>query len=419
MFKDNYRKLLSFTKGKKMASMPNILKRILLLICIDNSLSLAPIVIVPGIGGSQIEAKLNRDQSTYYWCYKQYPNWFTLWLSIEELFPIVEKCLAENIKTNYNDTTKTMENAKGVYTRVPDFGNTTAIEWLDPYIHFAGVYFFPFIDALTRTAGYVRGKSLRAAPYDFRYDPHNAGDYFENLHLLIEKTYYDNGNQSIMLISHSMGAPYSLYFLKRQTQEWKDKFIRAWITISGVFGGSVKAVLAYISGDSFGIPYFLDSPIKLREFQRSFSSLSFILPNSNFWNDNEVIVKTNDRSYTVKDYDTLFEDINYPIAQKILKLVPEVWSNEPPGVKIYCFYGNLVETPEVLYYKSGFAKDNYPNIYYGDGDGTVNLKSLEGCKLWQGKQKQQIIHRLFPMGEHNGILQNPHLIRSVIEALEQ
>nr|XP_047127171.1 phospholipase A2 group XV isoform X2 [Hydra vulgaris] len=341
-----------------MASMPKILKRILLLICIDNTLSLAPIVIVPGIGGSQIEAKLNRDQSTYYWCYKQYPNWFTLWLSIEELFPIVEKCLAENIKTNYNDTTKTMENAKGVYTRVPDFGNTTAIEWLDPYIHFAGVYFFPFIDALTRSAGYVRGKSLRAAPYDFRYDP-------------------------------------------------------------SVFGGSVKAVLAYISGDSFGIPYFLDSPIKLREFQRSFSSLSYILPNSNFWNDNEVIVKTNDRSYTVKDYDTLFEDINYPIAQKILKLVPEVWSNEPPGVKMYCFYGNLVETPEVLYYKSGFAKDNYPNIYYGDGDGTVNLKSLEGCRLWQGKQKQQIIHRMFPMGEHNGILQNPYLIRSVIEALEQ
>ena len=64
-----------------------------------------------------------------------------------------------------------MENSQGVYTRVPDFGNTSAIEWLDPNFHGPGVYFFPFVDALTRLAGYVRGKTIRAAPYDFRYDP--------------------------------------------------------------------------------------------------------------------------------------------------------------------------------------------------------------------------------------------------------
>ena len=64
-----------------------------------------------------------------------------------------------------------MVNSPGVFTKVPNFGNTSAIEWLDPATTLAGVYFYPLIDSLTRLMHYERGKDLRAAPYDFRYDP--------------------------------------------------------------------------------------------------------------------------------------------------------------------------------------------------------------------------------------------------------
>lgn len=64
-----------------------------------------------------------------------------------------------------------MENTQGVETRAPGFGNTSCIEWLDPSVHYPGVYFFPLVDSLTRLLHYERGKTLRAAPYDFRYDP--------------------------------------------------------------------------------------------------------------------------------------------------------------------------------------------------------------------------------------------------------
>ena len=37
-----------------------------------------------------------------------------------------------------------------------------------------------------------------------------------------------------MLLSHSMGSPFSLYFLHQQTQQWKDAFVKGWITISGI-----------------------------------------------------------------------------------------------------------------------------------------------------------------------------------------
>ena len=54
--------------------------------------------LVPGIGGSQIEAKLSKNASSHYWCYKKYENWFTVWLSIEELLPWSRDCWMDNLK---------------------------------------------------------------------------------------------------------------------------------------------------------------------------------------------------------------------------------------------------------------------------------------------------------------------------------
>ena len=61
------------------------------------------------------------------------------------------------------------------------------------------------------------------------------GDYYKRLKNLLEETFEMNGGKKIMLISHSMGAPCTLRFLHKQTQEWKDKYIVAWTTISGFF----------------------------------------------------------------------------------------------------------------------------------------------------------------------------------------
>lgn len=73
-------------------------------------------------------------------------------------------------------------------------------------------------------------------------------DYFIKLKSLVEDTYIENGNKSIMLIAHSMGGPMSLYFLNSQTQEWKDRYIKSLVTLSGAWGGSVKAVKVYAIG---------------------------------------------------------------------------------------------------------------------------------------------------------------------------
>ena len=115
-----------------------------------------------------------------------------------------------------------------------------------------------------------------------------ANEYFAKLKKLIETTFAENKNKRILLVSQSMGCPYSLLFLYRQTQEWKNKYIASWITISGPWGGAVKSLRAYISGDPFGVPPLLDSPVLMRAAQRTYTSLAFIRPAEGFWGPDEV-----------------------------------------------------------------------------------------------------------------------------------
>ena len=72
----------------------------------------------------------------------------------------------------YDNVTKTYSNVPGVQMRVPYFGNTTGIEYLDPATTYVAEYFGSFVHALVDT-GYERGTSIRAAPYDFRSAPGN------------------------------------------------------------------------------------------------------------------------------------------------------------------------------------------------------------------------------------------------------
>lgn len=63
-----------------------------------------------------------------------------------------------------------------------------------------------------------------------------------------------------------------------------------------------------------------------------------------------------------------------------------------------------------LYYKPGVTLDSYPQLILGDGDGTVNLRSLEGCLYWKTKQKQKIYHQTFAGVDHMEILRNQHVL---------
>jgi lysophospholipase-3 len=74
------------------------------------------------------------------------------------------------------------------------------------------------------------------------------GEYFMRLKALVEETYRINDNHPVIILAHSMGGPMSLHFLHIQSKTWKDQYIRALVTLSGAWGGSIKALKVYTVG---------------------------------------------------------------------------------------------------------------------------------------------------------------------------
>lgn len=84
--------------------------------------------------------------------------------------PFVIDCWVDNLRLEYDNVTRTTRNPNGVDIRVPGWGLSEPVEWLDPSHDKTGAYFNNIADSLVK-AGYVRNTSLRGAPYDFRKAP--------------------------------------------------------------------------------------------------------------------------------------------------------------------------------------------------------------------------------------------------------
>ena len=75
-------------------------------------------------------------------------------------------------RLKYDPTTGQYSNNDGVETRVPDFGGTSSIEYLDPSTKWFDTtnYFHAMVQHFV-DKGYTRGKDIVGAPYDWRFSP--------------------------------------------------------------------------------------------------------------------------------------------------------------------------------------------------------------------------------------------------------
>ena len=326
-------------------------------------------------------------------------------------------------------------NCMGVQIRAPGFGDTSSVEYLDPY-NYLIPYFHHFVKFFSNY-GYVKGVSLRAAPYDWRLTPGNdhsnhyrcnrlccslidileKNGYYDDVQKLVETMYKDNGNATVTMVAHSLGSPVTLYFLTNiVTQQWKDKYLKALVTLSGVWKGAVKGITAVVSGNPDGIPGI--KPLTARYLQRTSPSNYFLMPvpDRNVWSSTEAVVVTPEKNYTVYDYPTLFNDMQYPIGYTQYKVLPSLLTTfSPPNVDTYCFYGTNMSTPAVLSYKEGQFPDTFPSIVMGNGDGTVNDMSLRACSVWKQTQSHKVNLRSFSGVEHVDMVKNANVLQAVLE----
>lgn len=224
----------------------------------------------------------------------------------------------------------------------------------------------------------------------------------------MEDTYTLNNNEKAIIICHSLGCPNMLYFFNLQSQEWKDKYIKSMVSLAGPWGGSVKALKAFASGDNFGV--VVVRALTIRQDERTYPSLAYLLPSDRFWSNDEVLLQSSTRNYTVSDYKDFFQDMNYMTGYEMwLDVKNLIYNLTAPNIEIHCLHGVGIDTIHNLIYNKAFP-DSQPRIFYGDGDGTVNARSLKGCLRWQGQQYQGVYYKNFTNVDHMLIMSDFRII---------
>eukprot|EP01018_Ginkgo_biloba_P016551 Gb_35606 [translate_table: standard] len=385
--------------------------------------ALHPVVIVPGTGGSQLEARLTDEykaRSLFCRRWQSEKDWFRIWFDVSFIVPPLTECFAHRISLVYDPDADEYYNAPGVETRVPDFGTTKAMQYLDPGLKSATAYMSSLVNSIEEV-GYVDGKTLFGAPYDFRYGPGKESSsvgstYVQDLRKLVEEAYRSNGDKQVILVSHSLGGLWVLYFLNQQPLTWRHKYIKHFIPIAAPWGGTVQEMRTFASGYSLGIP--LVDPLAVREQQRTSESNIWLLPVPEVFG-NITLVITEQKNYTALDMTQFLKDIGFskgitPYKSRIRPLTKHL---VPPRVPVTIIFGTGIKTPESLVYGTrGF--DQQPEIIMGDGDGTVNLCSLSAVIAdWARTEGQQTKVVRVPQREHNDILSNQDSVKMIVDEI--
>lgn len=368
-----------------------------------------------GDGGNQLEARLDKEgvaqdplintpplvtslvfASNVMQTYDDCPlrrDWYRLWLDVWELARSL-KCWAENIQLHYDLESGQNRNSPGVETRVLGWGETSTVEYLDPSwtawaLKDVGNYFGVMISKMVDSWGFERGKTVRAAPYDFRFAPPSQISYFTRLKSLIEETREANSNTPVTLISHSLGGLFALYFLNSMTDEWKRENIKLFVPIGTPWAGTTIAFNIFAAGYDLGISA-IDAKV-IRAEQRSYETGAELLPQPTLWQPNDTIfLSTPKRNFTVRNYDEFFDALKFPVGKinhdSVVHLTDELTF---PGVDVVCVYSRGVETMAELIYDDDddFLNGEQPDRRrLGDGDGSVNLESLKLCETWKANE---------------------------------
>ncbi|KAL6216714.1 hypothetical protein ACLB2K_009933 [Fragaria x ananassa] len=392
--------------------------------------NLHPLILIPGNGGNQLEARLTKDyKPSSLLCNRWYPiernkeGWFRLWFDPTVLLAPFTTCFAQRMTLYYDQEKDDYSNAPGVETRVPHFGYSQSLLFLDPNLKKITTYMAPLVESL-ENIGYVDGKTMFGAPYDFRYGlapkdhPSHVGSKFlKDLKYLVEKASNSNGGKPVILVSHSLGGLFALQLLNRNKPSWRQKFIKHFVALSAPWGGTVDEMLTFASGNTLGVP--LVNPLLVRDEQRSSESNLWLMPNPKLFRSEKPIVITPNATYSAHNIPQFLNDIGFPegihpFKTRILAMMDQL---EAPGVPITCVIGTGVCTAETLYYdKRGF--DEQPEIVYGDGDGTVNMVSLLGHEsLWSNAKNQTLKTIRVPGVTHTEILKDDGAVGEVVREI--
>ena len=132
-----------------------------------------------------------------------------------------------------------------------------------------------------------------------------------------------------------MGSIMSLYFLNKQSQAWKDQYVRSLVSIAGVWGGTARAVKVFSVGDNLD-SWFLNEKNLL--WERTNPSLAWLMPSADFWPADEVLVETESKNFTRTNLAEFFEAMEEPNMSMMVEDTKDLLTGLPaPGVEVETF----------------------------------------------------------------------------------
>mmetsp|Transcript_338 Transcript_338/g.814 ORF Transcript_338/g.814 Transcript_338/m.814 type:complete len:1230 (+) Transcript_338:69-3758(+) len=147
--------------------------------------------------------------------------------------------------------------------RVRTYEGLKACEWLAGKT-LGGAVFADLIRFLQDEMGYIRGKNIDAAPYDWRLPPRHTearDSYLTGTIQKVERMYEENGDLPVVLCCHSMGCKMGHYFLnfclERKGRAWIDKHIYAYMPVGAPHAGASSLVKLGATGA--GLVAFMDN----------------------------------------------------------------------------------------------------------------------------------------------------------------
>ncbi|EDR29163.1 1-O-acylceramide synthase precursor, putative [Entamoeba dispar SAW760] len=364
-----------------------------------------PILILSGILASQL--MIDADIDTSIALPPQCPHKVKgqIWINRKDLIPFNNSaCFVEYMKTYWNSSTRKMENIPGANIYYPDFPSTKGIFALAPdnqkLLQSKTKVFAAMIRDL-KAAGWKDGIDLVSPGYDWRYADRSNNNWTEKTTQLIQQLVHDNGHK-VVIVTHSFGGIAVLDLISSMSKEFCDQYIDKIITLNAPFIGSTKTLRTFLTGEDLGLK--LD-PLLLRPLARSWESDYQLMPNQRYWkNDN--IVQVGNKKYSANNINAIIDLVeevkefgniiyNSSINRHPLEYVPN-------NVTLHCLYSHGIETIVGIKYDSLDHDFQDVSYVYGDGDGVVDLQSLEWCKL-PGFAK---VVKDLGKGEHGTVISN-------------
>lgn len=369
-----------------------------------------PILLIPGISGNKLYANIKNYEDIPWKC--RQTKTFLAW--INEVKSLRFECLEIYLKLVYNATNQSYSDNNGIEIEVPSVGPVNSINYLDS-LNIIN-YYQTVINHFTKKYGYTENINIQAYPCDFRkvgaINELNA--YKNELKEYIEK-YSRQFNSSIIIFTHSMGGLLFNHFQNSMTQKWLDKYIFKWVSLSTPFAGSIKSISSLITGIFLSLNLEFIHYEKIAEIIRTYPSAYYLFPDFDIFDPSKSVINMNNQTFKLNDWKKVLELLHIE-HQNFSAHIPKNFIPAAPKVNMLCIFSNGIDTPKNLTFRHG-SFPLIPTIDYDDGDGSVNIESLQVCSQYEKQVPKKI--KAFKLNKisHLQILHHKNMFQIIDDGL--